>query len=187
MWADRRFREVVPLLRTAALVAAARNASPGSPVEETGNAPFTSGRWLFSHNGFVEGYRNGLDVAMRREVSDRRAAGILGAADSEVVFALLLDRLDAGEPPEDAVASMTVALAARAGGRLNFLLGDGGSMVATAWGNSLFVRQDDAGVVIASEPLDADSEWKPVPDRSLVVARRTTGDDPPTLTTQSLS
>src|SRR6476646_3030187 len=45
-------------------VAHVRHKSPGSPTEIEGNAPFVSGRWLFAHNGFVEGYRDGRRDAL---------------------------------------------------------------------------------------------------------------------------
>jgi glutamine amidotransferase len=64
-----------------------------------------------------------------------------------------------------------VELAAPAGGRrLNFLLTDGVAVAATVWGDTLCYRTGPAGVVVASEPHDADSGWTEVPDRSLLLA-----------------
>lgn len=166
MWADARFREIAPLVRTGAAVAAIRNASPGAPVEETGNAPFMAGSWLFAHNGFVEGFRDGLGVELRREVSPARERGILGAADSEVLFALVLDRLDRGAPMAEALVAVLDDVRARAGGRFNFVLGDGHTIVLTRCGNSLFTHPDG---IVASEPLTDDGSWHEVPDGSLVV------------------
>lgn len=170
MWADLRFREIAPLIRTSALVAAARNATTGAPVEESGNAPFTDGPWLFSFNGYVEGFRHGIGTELRRAVSDRRDRGILGSSDAEVLFALLLDHLDAGAPPADAVATLVGEVSTRAGGRFNLLLSDGATVVASRYRNELFTRSDPGcGTWVASEPLD-DEAWDEVPDRTLVVA-----------------
>jgi gamma-glutamyl hercynylcysteine S-oxide hydrolase len=150
-------------------------------VEESGNAPFAAGRLLFSLNGFVDGFRGGLGVELQRRVTPARAAGILGAADSEVLFALLLDRLDAGEPPTDALAGLVTALAAEAGGRLNLLLADGEQVWATRWGNSLFVADGPASgaAVVASEPLDRTGSWREVPEKSLVHVTRASVDIQP--------
>ena len=170
MWADLRFREIAPLIRTSALVAAARNASAGAPVEESGNAPFADGPWLFSFNGYVEGFRHGIGTELRREVSERRDRGILGSSDAEVLFALLLDRLDAGAPPADAVATLVGELDSRAGGRFNLLLSDGATVVATRCRNELFTRSDPGvGSWVASEPLDGGA-WHEEPDGTVVVA-----------------
>ena len=71
---------------------------PGSPTEVAGNAPFVSGRWLFAHNGFVDGFRDGrARRAVRRSSRRPGRRRCAGDADSEVLFGLILDRLDAGE------------------------------------------------------------------------------------------
>ncbi|MFD0818490.1 class II glutamine amidotransferase, partial [Micromonospora zhanjiangensis] len=57
---------------------------------------------------------------------------------------------------------------------LNLLLTDGRTAVATARGHALSTRTDGRSVLIASEPLDDDPAWKPVPADHLVVA---TADD----------
>ena len=41
-------------------------------------------------------------------------------------------------------------------------------MVATTWGDTLFVLRRDDGVVLASEPYDDDPSWEEIPDRHLV-------------------
>lgn len=174
MWTDGSFRSVAHVVRASAMVAAVRSATPPSPVVVTGSAPFSSGPWLFSLNGFVSGFRSGIGEQLRRSVSPERAAGIEGSADSEVVFALVLDQLDRGAGPADALAAATAAVLARTEGKLNLLLGDGRSVAATACGNSLFTLRDSGlaagGVLVASEPLDDDLAWERVPDRSIVLA-----------------
>ena len=69
---------------------------------------------------------------------------------------------------------MAEVLAAAPGSRLNLLLTDGTTIVATTCGHSLSVRRSPAGTLVASEPLDGDPGWSAVPDRHLVVATRTT-------------
>ena len=154
---------------TTAALAAVRLASPGSPVEESGNAPFTDGHWLFSLNGIVDDFHDGRREKLLAQISPERAAGIEGAADSEVLFALALDLLDEVGPAE----ALAEVVARAKPGRLNLLLTDGRHIVATAWGNSLFVRQPNGardGALVASEPLDDDAGWRRVADRTLVEA-----------------
>jgi glutamine amidotransferase len=170
MWSDASFASLAGVVSSTAVVAAVRNATPGSPIEESGNAPFTSGRWLFSHNGFVEGFRGDAGVELRSLVSPVRLAGVQGGADSEVVFALVLDHLDAGAPPGDALAAAVSAVQKVSGGRLNFVLGDGHQAVATAVGNTLYTIEDKNEVTVASEPFDGRVGWTKVPDASLVLA-----------------
>jgi len=135
------------------------------PIEESGSAPFTADEWLFSLNGFVVDFHEGVGDELRSRVSERRLSGIEGVTDSEVLFGLVLDQLDAGASPADALAH-TVKLAEDVStGRLNLLLSDGERVVATAVGNSLFELD---GTIVASEPLDDRPGWKQLPERSLV-------------------
>ena len=172
MWADHRFEGIARHVRAAHVVAAVRNATPGLPVEDSGAAPFTADHYLFSHNGWVEDWNAGVGVQVRRGVSERREAGIGGRSDSEVAFALVLDLLDKGLPPADALATVVADLREVAGGRFNFLLSDGDRVAATRDGNSLFVHDSTVDGVpvraVASEPHDDDPGWREVPERSVV-------------------
>ena len=175
MWTDASFRSVATVVHASAVIAAVRSATPPSPVVATGNAPFSSGRWLFSLNGFVPGYDGEAGERLRRSVSHARSIGIEGTADSEVLFALTLDALDAGASASEALLAVTGDVVATAEARLNLLLSDGHQIVATACGNSLFTLRGSGlaagGVLISSEPLDDDPSWLEVPDRTLVEAR----------------
>ena len=171
IWADLSFASIAGLVSSNAVLAAVRSASPGMPIEETSTPPFTEGPWLFSHNGFVPGFRTGVGRELRRKVSETRALGIAGATDSELLFALVLDRLDAGTPPADALVSVIGLVEELTTARLNLLLTDGERVAATACRNSLFVldnRPLTGAVVVASEPYDDDAGWEAVKDGSVV-------------------
>jgi glutamine amidotransferase len=105
-------------------------------------------------------------------VSPERLEALAGDTDSEVLFALVLDHLDAGLAPDEALSAAIdagEAAAAGAPGRLNLLLCDGTSAWASSWGNSLFVRDlPGGGRVVASEPWDDDGGWTAVPDRTVL-------------------
>jgi glutamine amidotransferase len=176
MWTDRSFRSVAEVVHASAVVAATRSATPPAPIVNTGNAPFSSGPWLFSLNGYVTGFAGEVGERLRRAVSVERAMRIEGSTDSEVLFGLLLDQLDDGARPEDALDAIAAHVLDHAEARLNMLLGDGTTVVATACGNSLFTLHDTGlaagGVIVCSEPLDEDTAWQTVPPGSIVVARR---------------
>jgi len=174
MWTDHAFRSVAEVVHTGAFMAAVRSATPPSPIVETGNAPFAAGPWLFSLNGYVRGFRGPVGEGLRRDVSEERATEIDGTSDSEVLFALVLDALDAGATPEEALGTVISNATKRAESFLNLLLHDGHTIVATTWGNSLSTLRGTGlatgGVLVASEPLDEDHDWVDVPDRSVVRA-----------------
>ena len=89
-------------------------------------------------------------------------AGRIGTNHAEII---------ARRIPGAALAATISELTESYEARLNFLLGDGERIGATTFGNSLFIRGGEGGVVVASEPLDDDPTWQPVPDGSLVEVR----------------
>ena len=171
IWSDRSLASMAGLVRSEAVVAAVRDATPPAAVEASGAPPFTSGPWLFAHNGAIEGFTQSAGVALRRHISPLRLAGIEGASDSEVVFALVLDALDVGTDLPGALKAAVTAVTSVAPARLNLVLTDGRCLAATAWGDTLFLldgRDDGSGVTVASEPWDDDGRWARVPDQSVV-------------------
>jgi glutamine amidotransferase len=178
IWDDTDFADASRVVESGAFVGAARLASPGAAIDDTGNAPFVSGPWLFSLNGAVGGFRKGVGDQLRAGVSATRLAGIEGDSDSEVLFALTLDRLDAGDLPAAALSNVVDQVIGITKGRLNMLLTDGRRLAATRLGNSLFVR----GATVVSEPLDDEPGWREVPDGSVVVAVADPADTMATIT-----
>jgi glutamine amidotransferase len=170
MWTDRSFTSLAGVVASGAVLAAVRSATPPAPVEESGAPPFTSGPWLFAHNGAIDGFHGAPGLELRGRVSERGRAAIEGASDAEVLFALALDRLHTGDSMGEALVAVVMGVEGVTTGRLNLVLTDGKRVVATAFGDSLFVRRGQ-GVVVASEPFDDDRCWQAVPDRSLVDAR----------------
>jgi len=151
LWGDVSFDSVAPALRSNCVVAAVRSATVGMPIEPSATAPFTDGRWLLSHNGVVD--RAVLpEAASAESVCD---SAILAAA----IFARGLDALG---------VVITEIGNADPNARLNILAGNGSRLLATAWGDTLFILRRDDGVVLASEPYDDDPNWEDVPDRHLV-------------------
>jgi glutamine amidotransferase len=165
MWEDTAFagHEIT----AGSFVAAARLSSPGARLHESGNAPFTADGWLFSLNGFVGEFREGLEQELRAGISDRRLAAVTGDADTELVFAMVLDRLDGGAEPTGALSGTIDAISSRAPSKLNLVLAGARAVYATRFGNSLFTRDS----IVVSEPLDDDAAWEEIPDHSVVSLR----------------
>jgi glutamine amidotransferase len=151
-------------IESGAVLAAARNASPGLPLIEQNNAPYVAEQWAFSHNGFIAGFLARRD-GLRDRVGAARRERIEGTTDSELLFAFVLDAIDGGTDPAAAL-TRAIALIDDGTSKLNLLLTDGSTVWATRWGNSLFAL----GSMVASEPHDDDPRWREVPDRSVVTA-----------------
>lgn len=193
IWTDPALPALAAAQRAHAVLAAVRSATVGMPVITTAAAPFAEGRWLFSHNGMVPGWPDSL-VPLAAGLPTRDLLTLDAPTDAALLWALVRHRLRQRAATGSttvvpsagglAAAELTAAEAAEAltdivravgaeapGARLNLLLTDGRVAVATAVGHALSVRTGGGAVLIASEPLDDDPGWRPVPDRHLVLAR----------------
>jgi glutamine amidotransferase len=175
IWADESLPGLARSIRSGAVLAAIRNGTTGMPLVETAVAPFIEGRWAFSHNGVVAGWPD----SMAKLAEQLPAADLItldAPTDSALLWALVRQRLRAGEPAADAVRAVVAeVVAASPESRLNLLLTDGTQIVATAWWHSLWVRRVEQSVAVSSEPWDRDDNtWQQVPDRTLLLATRET-------------
>jgi gamma-glutamyl hercynylcysteine S-oxide hydrolase len=174
IWSDTTLPPLAATVTAGAVLAAVRSATTGMPVVETAAAPFGDGPWLFSHNGVVAGWPGSMaGPAGGLPVTDLLT--LPAPTDAALLWALVRDRLRDGADPAAAVADVVGEVEAAApGSRLNLLLTDGSTIVATTAGHALSVRRDDGAVLVGSEPLDDDPAWRPVPDRHLLRADATT-------------
>lgn len=173
IWADPGFADLARVTRSRAVLAAVRSATEGTEPAAAAAAPYTCGRWLFSHNGVLDGW----PVATGSVAATLPAADLLtleARCDSALAWALVSSRLRAGAVPADALTQVIAALAEHhVGGRFNFLLSDGEVIAGTAAGDSLCYRLGGGSVMVASEPLDDEPGWAPVPGQSVLTATAT--------------
>jgi len=170
IWADESFTDVARVTRTAAMLAAVRCATASTDMGPAAVAPYRSGRWLFSHNGVIDGWPGSVE-----RLAETLPAGALleleTRTDSALLWALVLHRLRLGLAPADALADTVSALNDMSvSGRFNLLLTDGQVIAATAAGDTLYYRRRADTVVVASEPGDDEPDWFKVPDGSVVTA-----------------
>jgi glutamine amidotransferase len=173
IWSDTTLPGLAAAVAAPAVLAAVRSATTGMPVTETAAAPFGGDRWLFSHNGVVTGWPGSVaGLAGALPVTDLLT--LEAPTDAALLWALVADRLRSGAGPAEAVATVVAEVGRAApGSRLNLLLTDGRTIVATAAGHALSVHRGPGSVLVASEPLDDAPGWRPVPDRTLLVATDT--------------
>ena len=168
IWGDPSLPDLARVIRSGAVLAAVRNATPGMAAGEQAAAPFASDQWLFSHNGVLEGWP---DSAAAHAPSARTLLSLEAMVDSAFLWQLVLEWLQAGAAMDTALAAVITAIEAGGGsGRFNFLLTDGRSIAATAWGDTIWYRRSGASVVVASEPGDDQPGWTEVQDRHSLTA-----------------
>lgn len=181
LWSDENVARIAPHVVTGCALANVRSASPGMGTQTSNVSPFVRGRWAFTHNGLVRGFRERVMRPLRERLSDREHAAIEGNTDSEHLFALVathLEELGAGADPTPRLRAALAeldALLTSAGSTalLNVIVTDGRWLVALrhAAGEpapTMYRRTRDGGVEIVSERLDAEG-WEAVAPGSLVV------------------
>jgi glutamine amidotransferase len=170
IWGDESFADVARVTRSGALLGSVRCATVGTALGAASVAPFASGRWLFSHNGVVDGWPQSA-AGLAATLPAVALLGLEARVDSALLWALVRYRLDRGLAPAEALADTVGALrAAGVTGRFNFLLTDGQLIAATAAGDTLWYRLSGPTVVVASEPGDDEPGWTEVPGDSVVTA-----------------
>ncbi len=170
LWTDPTLPALAAATTAGAVLAAVRSATVGMPVTEQAAAPFAEGQWLFSLNGAVLGWPDTL-VPLAAGLPTRDLLTLDAPTDAAVAWALVRHRLRAGASGVDSIVETVRAIAAAApGSRLNLLLTDGRTAVASAVGHALSARTGADSVLICSEPLDDTAGWTAVPDEHLVLA-----------------
>lgn len=175
VWGDPSFQDLCRVVRSHAVLAAVRDITEGCVADESAAAPYAAGSWLFSHNGALDGWPASV-AGPAATLPTAELLALEARCDSALAWALIQHRLrSSGSDPGDdalagALAGVTRELAAAApASRLNFLLTDGRTIAATAWGDELwYLHLGDRSLVVASEPYDDDPRWATVPDRHLL-------------------
>lgn len=207
--ADLFFGETAERAFSRTVVAHVRHATVGVP-ELANTHPFTWGRWLFAHNGTVTGFA-AVRPRLEAEIPPPFRRHRRGTTDSELAFYWLLSRISAHglpiEGPEPPAADLAHVLSdalrtlahwcEQADSinppRLNFILTNGATLLASRWNNTLcWVERRGIhdceicgiphvhhapgtayrAVVVASEPLSHEA-WLEIPEASILVVNGT--------------
>ena len=92
-WSNQNLRRLAEHVKSPCFFAHVRAASPGMQVSEQNCHPFQSGRYLWMHNGGIEGF-NGVKRRLRQSLPDYLYHAIEGTTDSEHAFAVFLSLLE---------------------------------------------------------------------------------------------
>jgi glutamine amidotransferase len=199
-WSDSNLRDLAAHVESPLFLAHIR-ATTGTPVQQTNCHPFRQGRWLFVHNGVINGFstiRRDLLVAVEPSLFDF----VGGSTDSEVLFYLALtlglesDPIGALERAVGFVEAtarehgiehpvqMTVGLAdgerlwavrysSEGRSRTLFMSEDVDALRALHPGNEMLQRLTDEDRAIVSEPPgDLPGAWREIPESTAVTIQK---------------
>lgn len=91
-WSNRNLQRLSEHVKSPYFFAHVRAASPGMQVAEANCHPFQFGRYLWMHNGTVEGF-NQIKRRVQQSLPDHLYHAIQGTTDSEHAFAIFLNLL----------------------------------------------------------------------------------------------
>ena len=199
-WSDANLRDLAAHVESPLFLAHIR-ATTGTPVQQTNCHPFRHGRWLFVHNGVINGFH-----AMRRDllyaVDPSLFEGIGGSTDSEALFYLALtfgleaDPLGAVEQAVGLVEATAEAHGIENPVQMTLGFSDGERLYAVRYSTehasrSLFVSEDVESIralhpdnvrlqrmtpedrIVVSEPVsDLPGAWREVPESTALVIQR---------------
>ena len=178
-WSDANLKQLAHHTRSRLFLAHVR-ASTGTATSRNNCHPFGFGKWSFMHNGQAGGHdqiRQQLDAMIPAQLYGHR----MGATESEAIFLIAHgEGLDSN--PIDAMAravGRVEALSRQCGSspymRFAACWSDGSRVFAARYASdryapSLHYRTSEDGIVISSEPLDADSDgWVEIQPNTAIV------------------
>lgn len=187
VWNDANLTSLSRYVESSCILANVRSATPGIPTDLSNCQPFQHRLILGLHNGFISNFRQTLYRPIRERLSDAIYQSIQGTTDSEHIFALILQELEATPGLSLAEAlRQALSILTKLGQQYetefsaNVILSDGQQVVASRFASrppvpSLYWLRDDVlmpdAVLIASEPL-FESNWAPFPDASILTVGR---------------
>ncbi|NJK37751.1 MAG: ergothioneine biosynthesis protein EgtC [Oscillatoriales cyanobacterium RM2_1_1] len=181
IWNDQNLPPLSRYVESNGMLAYVRSATPGQAVNLVNCQPFQSENLLFTHNGYIDQFRQTLHRPMRDRLSNPIYEKIEGTTDSEHIFGLFLQELASRNSASlehvlEATLKTLTELAQQVKVLATVLISDGQQMVASRFALSgtaptLYWLKNDPqfpdAVIFASEPLFP-GEWHPCPEQTIV-------------------
>jgi glutamine amidotransferase len=178
-WSDENLLALCANVRSRLFFAHVRAATGGGIARQNCH-PFHYGRYLFMHNGQIGGYGQ-LRRRMEARIPDHLYEHRKGATDSELLFLLIIARMEEGFDALRATSqvlsetqAMMQLLHIQQPLRFSAALADGDQLWAFRYATdkrapTLYVNRSAAGVVVASEPLEGDPQgWELIPQGEML-------------------
>ena len=183
IWNDANLPPLARYIQTKCFLGYVRSATSNLSVDMINCQPFSHQKLTFIHNGFIDRFRSTLYRPIRNELSDFAYQRIEGTTDSEHIFALVVNELEADNSLslKQALNNTIVNLIKLAQSdnvefSANIVLSNGKELAACRYANrkqspSLYYIKDnshyDRAVIVASEPL-FEGNWIGFPEESII-------------------
>lgn len=181
-WADPNLRELTTQVKAKLFFAHVR-ASTGAPNTYVNCHPFRMENWLFMHNGQI-GEFGKVQRQLQQVLSETAYASMQGTTDSELMYCLLVTN-GLFDDPKNAIRTTLRTIVAVCAEqeikdpfRATFSVTNGDQVWAVRWSTdayapSLYKRDMGGNILLASEPLDGETQnWQEIEPNSLICLSR---------------
>lgn len=179
IWSDINLEHLGRYIHSHCILGNVRSATVGQSVDLVNCQPFSYGRVLGIHNGYIENFRRSLYRPIRSLLKDEYYENISGNTDSEHILALLWQNLGLADLPTAMQLTLTqignLCREQEVNASLNLVVSDGLQLVACRCATrspapSLYYLQnsDPSSIIVASEPLFEHSDWQCLPENSIL-------------------
>lgn len=176
-WGDENLRSLAHHIRSHRFMAHVRS-STGTQVSRSNCHPFIHDNWMFLHNGQIGGFEQ-VKFELQQKLCERLFLKRMGTTDSELIFLLMLQN-GLSENPVEAIKTTleTIRLAMDNKQiseplKASICISDGQRFWVVRYSSdhdapTVFIKQDGANIVLASEPLEKSAQWKKVTPQSIL-------------------
>jgi ergothioneine biosynthesis protein EgtC len=181
IWSDTNFPDLTRYVETECFLSYVRSATPGQGTNLSNCQPFSDGHLIFTHNGFIENFRQTLYKPIRNSITDEIYQKIEGTTDSEHIFALFLNELALVEGDLESALKNTLKQLTKLAQPYNIkvlanmIVSDGQQLVTCRfainsippslyWLNNPFNQANS--IIVASEPLFS-GDWHSLAENSI--------------------
>ncbi len=187
IWSDVNLPSLSRYIESGCIIANVRSATPSLAVDLSNCHPFQYEKLLFTHNGFIQDFRKTLYREIRDRINNTAYQAINGTTDSEHIFALLINELQASPEInlETALHKTLINLTELAASYQvsfsgNIIISDGQRLIGSRFAHntatpSLYWLRDDPtfpnSVIIASEPLFT-GNWISFGERTIITVEQ---------------
>jgi ergothioneine biosynthesis protein EgtC len=183
IWNDANLPSLSRYIESSNVLAYIRSATAGQALDFSNAQPFQYKNLSFIHNGRIDKFKQTLYRPIRKPLNDEIYNWIGGSTDSEHIFAMILNKLQAspGKTLEQVVHASLIELKGLARSfetyaLANLVISDGKRLIASRYATNspaptLYWVKDDPNfpksVIIASEPIFT-GDWNAFPENSIM-------------------
>ncbi len=176
-WGDENLRSLTHHIRSHRFMAHVRS-STGTQVSRSNCHPFISENWMFLHNGQIGGFEQ-AKFELERQLCESLFLKRMGTTDSELIFLLMLQNGLKQSPVEairntlSMICNLMTDKQIEEPLKASICVSDGNQFWAVRYSSAqeaptVFIKQDGANIVLASEPLEKSPEWKKVSPQTIL-------------------